>query len=569
MLRPMPIEPVPPETARVARAAFPKGHKDLRVADALEALCTDDAFRALLPTPGQPAQPPWQLALVTILQCAEGLSDRQAVNAVRGRSDGTYVLRLELTDPGFEASVLSACRGRLRAGSAASLLFDTLLMWCRDRQLVTARGRQRTDSTHMLAAVRALNRIEVVGEAMRHVLNTLAVVAPEWLRAVRPPDWGDRYARRAEDDRLPRAQPARAALTLTSGHDGWRLRAAIDHADAPPWLREVPAVARLRRVWLQNDGWDGTQLHGREAANIPPAAPCINSPDDADAHDARQHTTPWVGDKGHRTETGDDDRPHLITKVETTLGPAADGATTPQLHAALEPRNLRPGTHSVDTGVLDAERLVKSPKHSGVDLLGPTRLDSHWQARAGKGVEAPHLQVDGGQQHATCPAGQTSLSWTPAIENRGKAVIKVQCSSRDGRRGDSIAQCVRSQKRDPRRTLTVRPQPQYQARQAARPREATEAFQAESARRAGIEGPISRETRSMRLRRTRDSGRRRVHLGHILAAVGLNVLRLGEWFLETSRAKTRLTPFARLMAHGTAAEPETTSPAVSLLVNAR
>jgi hypothetical protein len=127
---------------------------------------------------------------------------------------------------------------------------------------------------------------------------------------------------------------------------------------------------------------------------------------------------------------------------------------------------------------------------------------------------------------------------------------------------DDIAQCVRSKKRYPRRTLTVRPLPQYQALQAARQREATEAFQAEYARRAGIEGTISRETRSMRLRRTRDLGRRRVHLGHILAAVGLNVLRLGEWFLETSRAKTRLTPFARLMANGTAASPETTSPAV-------
>jgi transposase len=180
MLRPMPIEPVPPETARVARAAFPKGHKYLRVADALEALCTDDALLALFPTHGQPAQPPWPLARVTLLPCAEGLSDRHAVNAVCGRIDGTYVLRLERTDPGFEASVLSACRGRLRAGSAEARLFDTLLTWCRDRQLVTARGRQRTDATHMLAAVRALNRLEDGGAALRHGLNTLAVVAPEW-----------------------------------------------------------------------------------------------------------------------------------------------------------------------------------------------------------------------------------------------------------------------------------------------------------------------------------------------------------------------------------------------------
>jgi transposase len=188
MLRPMPIEPVPSETARVAHAAFPKGHQYLRLADELDALFTDDAFLALFPTHGQPAQPPWQLALVTILQFAEGLSDRQAANAVRSRIDWKYVLRLELTDPGFDASVLSEFRGRLLAGSAESLRFDMLLTWCHDRQLVKARGRQRTDSTHILAAVRALNRIEVVGEAMRHALNTLAVVAPEWLRAVSHPD---------------------------------------------------------------------------------------------------------------------------------------------------------------------------------------------------------------------------------------------------------------------------------------------------------------------------------------------------------------------------------------------
>jgi hypothetical protein len=107
---------------------------------------------------------------------------------------------------------------------------------------------------------------------------------------------------------------------------------------------------------------------------------------------------------------------------------------------------------------------------------------------------------------------------------------------------------VRSKKRYPRRTLSIRPQPQYQALQTARQREATPAFQAEYARRAGIEGTLSRGTRSTRLRRTRYIGLPRVHLGHILTAVGLNVLRLGEWFLETGRAKTRITPFSRLMA---------------------
>ena len=553
MLRPMPIEPVPPETARVARAAFPKGNRYLRVADELDRLFTDEAFGALFPTHGQPACPPWRLALVTILQFAEGLSDRQAANAVRSRIDWKYVLRLELTDPGFDASVLSEFRTRLISGAAEFLLFDMLLTWCRDRQLIKARGRQRTDSTHILAAVRALNRIEVVGETLRHALNTLAVVAPEWLRAVSPPEWRDRYTRRAEDDRLPTTQAARAVLTLTIGHDGWQLLSAVDHPDAPPWLREVPAVTILRRVWIQNYWWDSMQLQWREAGNIPPAARFISSPYDPEAHYARKHTTQWVGYKVHLTESCEDDLPHLLTHIATTPGPTADGATTPPIHAALQQRGLLPSTHIVDTGFLDADLLVQSQDDYGVDLLGPTRLDYHWQAQAGAGFDAQHFQIDWDRQHATCPAGKTSISWTPAIDNRKNAVVKVKFSTKDCRRCDHVMQCIRSKKRYARRTLTIRPQPQYQALQAARQREATEAFQAEYARRAGIEGTISRGTRSTRLRRTRYIGLARVHLGHILTATGLNVLRLGEWFLETERAKTRLTPFARLMAEAPAA----------------
>jgi transposase len=549
----MPIEPLPPETARIARAAFPKGHRYLRLADELETLFTDEAFLALFPAHGQPAEPPWRLALVTLLQFAEGLSDRQAAHAVRSRIDWTYVLRLELTDPGFDASVLSAFRTRLIAGAAESLLFDTVLTWCRDRQLVKAGGRQRTDSTHILAAVRALNRIEVVGETVRHALNSLAVVAPAWLWAISPPEWKDRYARRTEDDRLPTTSAVRAALALTIGHDGCRLLSTIDQADTPPYLREVPAVAILRRVWMQNYGWDGTQLHWREADNIPPAARFIRSPYDPEAHDARKHTTQWVGYTVHLTATCEDDRPHLITHVDTAIGPAADGAVTPQIHAALQQRDLLPGTHIVDTGVLDAELFVESRDDYGVDLLGPTRLDDHWQARAGAGFDAQHFQIDWDQQHATCPAGKTSTGWTPAVDKRGNTVIKVQFSSKDCWHCDHVTQCIRSKKRDPRRTLTIRPQPQYQALQTARQREATPAFQAADARRAGIEGTMSRGVRGACRRRTRCRGLPRVHLGHILTAMGLNVLRLGEWFLETSRAKTRITPFARLRADSVAA----------------
>ncbi len=202
-LQPGPVPPVPAETARVARAAFPKGTAFMRMRDEFGAIYEDAAFAPLFPARGQPAEAPWRLALVTVFQFAEDLSDRQAADAVRGRIDWKYALSLDLVDPGFDASVLSEFRTRLLAGGVGELLLDTLLAAFRQRGLLKARGRQRTDSTHVLAAVRALNRLELVAETMRHALEVLAAVAPAWLRGHAAAEWGARYGRRAEEGRLP------------------------------------------------------------------------------------------------------------------------------------------------------------------------------------------------------------------------------------------------------------------------------------------------------------------------------------------------------------------------------
>ena len=180
-LHPQPDSAIPDETRRVAHAAFPKGTLCLRIAEELGPLFRDDQFAELFPTRGQPAASPARLALASVLQYVEGLSDRQAADAVRGRIDWKYALGLELTDPGFDHTVLSEFRSRLVHGQAEQQLIDTLLERCRELGLIRERGRQRTDSTHVLAAVRVLNRLERVGETMRAALNDLAVMAPDWL----------------------------------------------------------------------------------------------------------------------------------------------------------------------------------------------------------------------------------------------------------------------------------------------------------------------------------------------------------------------------------------------------
>lgn len=180
-LKPQSICPVPQETARVARAAYPKGNIYMQMLDVLGSIYTDEDFIDLFPKEGQPAETAWRLAVVTVLQFVENLSDRQAAEAVRGRIDWKYLLGLDLTDPGFDASVLSEFRARLVEGHAEERLLEKMLTLFGQKGWLKARGRQRTDSTHVLAKIRALNRVLCVWETMRAALNSLAVVAPDRL----------------------------------------------------------------------------------------------------------------------------------------------------------------------------------------------------------------------------------------------------------------------------------------------------------------------------------------------------------------------------------------------------
>src|SRR5512132_2093559 len=181
---------VPDMTAPVARAAFPNGCLAIRIRDALGEVFEDAQFAELFATRGRPAVSPARLALVSVLQYVEGLSDWQAVDAVRGRIDWKYALGLELADTGFDASVLSEFRARLVADDAAERLLQRMLDRLRERGLVPRGGRQRTDATHVLAAVRELNRLELVTGTLRPpALEALAVVAPGWLHGFLPEEW--------------------------------------------------------------------------------------------------------------------------------------------------------------------------------------------------------------------------------------------------------------------------------------------------------------------------------------------------------------------------------------------
>ena len=323
-LRARMIGEVPEETARIAQAAFPKGNTYMRMRDEMGTFYEDEQFAELFSQVGQPGESPWRLALISVMQFAENLSDRQAADAVRGRIDWKYALGLEMTDPGFDYSILSEFRGRLIEGEAEQLLLDSMLETFQDLGLLKARGRQRTDSTHVIAAVRDMNRLETVGETLRAALNSLATVAPEWLIQQIDPAWFDRYGHRMEEYRLPKNEAERYELQETIGRDGMQLLNAVYAADAPEWLRKVPAVEQLRRTWVHQYYIVEGELRHREAKDLPPAGMRSDSPYDSEAHYGTKRGADWVGYKLHVTETCDDDLPHLIVHVETSAAAHSD-----------------------------------------------------------------------------------------------------------------------------------------------------------------------------------------------------------------------------------------------------
>src|SRR5215467_13976833 len=281
-LKPTAIPPIPEETARVARAVFPRGNELMQLRDTLGTIYTDDQFADLFPTHGQPAVAPWRLALVTVLQFMEHLTDRQAADAVRRCVDWKYCLSLDLTNPGFDHTVLSEFRSRLIEGKAELRLLELFLERCREGGWLKARGRQRTDSTHVLAKIRALNRVLCVAQTMVYVLNVLSEVAPDWVRAFVPAEWVERYGERLSHERLPKEEEERKHYANQVGADGWALLQALDAASTADWMKTLPAVSTLRTIWEQQ--FEPREKGGQwRAEPALPAGQIINSPYDLDA----------------------------------------------------------------------------------------------------------------------------------------------------------------------------------------------------------------------------------------------------------------------------------------------
>ncbi|MSP13099.1 MAG: IS1182 family transposase [Chloroflexi bacterium] len=537
---------IPAETVTCARAAFPKGNVYMHMRERLGVIYQDSDFADLFTThQGRPAEAPGLLVLVLIMGYAEGLTDQQTAEAVRARIDWKYALGLPLTDPGVDASVLSELRDRIIAGGQEQQLLDHMLAQFQEQGYVKGQGKQRTDSTHVLAATRHMNRLEVVGETMRQALNTLAEVAPVWLRLhIVIPDWYERYGPRFEQYRLPRRKAEQKSLAELIGRDGAQLLQALTAPEAPPSLRQEVAVEMLRQVWLQQYQQQDGQVLWRSNQDLPPASLLIQSPYDSEARNRTKRDLNWTGYLVHLTETCDTDTPNLITHVETTVATTSDVEMTQTIQTALADKGLLPSAHYVDAGYTSTDHLIASQQLQ-VDLVGPVPPDPSWQARAGQGFDISGFVIDWEKRQVTCPAQHLSYQWRERQDTtRNIPVIQISFDPNDCTSCGFRTLCTTSQKGG--RQLLLRPQPEHESLQSARQRQQTPEFREAYKTRAGIEGTHSQGIRSLGLRRARYMGLAKVHLQHILTAAAMNLTRVVAWLDEIPKAPTRVSRFARL-----------------------
>ena len=580
-------EPDPLIAAAIAAKYPGKRPRPLAVLirDRLGQWLADEDFAAAFGDRGRPGWSPSRLALVTMLQRAENLTDRPAAEAVRTRIDWQYLLGLVFDDPGFDHTVLPEFRARVADAGLEQAALDALLARLVSEGLVKAGGKQRTDSTRVVAAVAALNRLELAGESVRAALEALTAAHPDWVaQRLCVPDFARRYGTPMTSWRPLASKAKQHELAIAYARDGYALLEAVYDSSSPTWLREIPAAGVLRRVLLQNytrtitdDGREVIRRREKEPEGdgLPPGHIRIASPYDTDARWGVKREEFWLGYKLHVSETCDDappctcqasaaagpdvgpagagaqDRghdkdcahlvfPNLITHVATTDATVTDNQMTSAIDDELAGKNLAPGRHYLDSGYLSAALVVSEHARHGIALIGPLLADTSAQARAGQGYARADFTVDYNARIVTCPQGKTAATWIPVTQH-GRDAIVATFSAADCVPCPARSLCTAGR----RRQLSLPPRDLAEAQAAARAAETTIPFQADYARRAGVEGTMH-QAASHGARRARYRGQPKTRLDHIYMACALNLIRLEAYWTGTRLDRQRTSHLARL-----------------------
>ncbi|MFE2729445.1 IS1182 family transposase [Kitasatospora sp. NPDC059327] len=534
-VRPRSGSVIPELTVRVARASNPRGTTAMAIRDHLEGLWSDEDFEQWYPQDGRPGLSPAQLATVSVLQFLLELSDRQAAESVRCRIDFKYALGMELEDPGFHHSVLADFRERLAEEGRADKLFGLALEKIKAVGLVRERGRQRTDSTHVLAAVRDLTRLELVTEAMRAALEELARRAPHELAGLVTEDWGRRYGRAARLGKNPSRPKGRIKET---GDDAHLLLRYVNRY--LPALRDGEQVQALRQIFLQNywiDAQDRLLWREADTAGLPPSAIAIVSPYDTTARFARRGETRWKGFMAHVTETCDHDAVSVITDVTTTKAAVHDSKALPTVLARLDQRELLPAEHFVDQGYTSVALKQQVAREFGVGLVGPVRARTTRKSRKGDVFNRDAFVIEWDAKKVTCPQGKTNRQWAtpPSVA----PYIHVKFAKSDCGPCPLKSACTKGAAR----ALTFLPRDLHDLQSESRTEQQTQEWLSRYSLRAAIEGTISEFVNGHGMRQCRYRSEEKAHVQHVLTAIAVNLERIGA-HLPTAPERRPRTPTA-------------------------
>ena len=507
---------VPADTAAVGEAILPLDNVYRQVGDHFDALFPPEGdFAAMYDPHGRSALPPLLCALVTVFQMLEQVPDRQAAQFVVSRLDWKYALHLPLAYGGFHFTDLSAFRQRLLAHAQERRLFDQVLERLHGLGLVQARGRMRSDATHVLGLVERLSQLEVVSESLRVALRAVREVAAAWVDQALPASFQDTYGHEQHEYGLSQAQ-VRQQL-IQAGRDGFWFLAQVDH-QAPAPAPQLPEVATLRQVLRQQFPQGPQEPPARQR---PTGQDVIESPHEPEARYGTKRGQGWLGYKVQVTETCDPHTPHLIVDLEATGALDNDAPQLPAIQDRLAARDLLPAEQQVDQGYMSGEHLVKSAQR-GIDLVGLPLADT----QGPPGFRQTDFAIDVAAQVARCPAGHTPRVWaTKRDPGGGPPYLQIRFPAATCQACPFFGVCTPSRQG---RSLTLHP---YRAALLARRAEAeTDAFRQRLHLRAGIEGTISELVRAHGLRHARYRGLAKLRLQGYFTALAANLKRLARWW---------------------------------------
>jgi transposase len=461
---------------------------------------------------GRPGLPPLLMMLVSIFQYVEKLPDRQAAEMAVMRLDWKYALRQMLGWTVFHYSDLCNFRKRLLANQAEASVFEQVLKHLQTQGYVKAKGKQRTDATHVLGQVAWLSRLELVWETLRMALEGIVSRDARWVMQHLPPSFITEHSQKRYDYRL-KPEAVKVAMQQAGEATAWLLQ-VVDAAQLS-WADDE-AIQVLRRVLDEQfeRGTDG-QLQTRPDKDA--CGDVLVSPHERSARFGRKGETNWQGYKLQVSESIEE-QGGFITDVAVTTTLETDQQALVSIQARLAAHDLTPAQQYVDKGYVSTHNIVNSVAQ-GIDLRG--RVGDDTSAHP-PGFQQADFQFDFATRQATCPMEQRSISWREYSQVRNGVAAEVNFGKQCRTCSAFHAQACTTTPRGRRLYLN----PHLPILLARRAEVLTEPFQRDMRLRQAIESTLSECIRAHGARYARYRGLSKVALQMFFMASALNLKRL-------------------------------------------